>query len=440
MKAFGVAEQAKSRALVDLLAGGQEAEWGADLDPELMHRLSALQADLNALYNQALNDSQEGDRSVRLVELNARALDLEQKISRIRLQAGGPAAAPANLAQPLPASALQAMLPSDLTVLAYHVLGSELAAFVYRDGAVQVVRNLSQTSVVARHLASLEIEWQRFQAGPAFVQRHLDRLTRSTQQVLQALYEALLAPVARLLAGSTRLAIIPHAALHHMPFAALFDGQSYLVDQFEITVAPSATVLSLCGQRPSQPTKQVVVFGVDDPLIPFARHEAVLVGEHVPDARLYIGAQASLASLHTGAAGCGLLHLACHGLFRRDNPMFSALKLHDGWLTAGEVIKLKLPGAFVTLSACESGRSQVVGGDEPLGLPYAFLGAGAVGLLVSLWLVEDETAATLMPRFYQQLAQGASYPGALRRAQIALKANQPHPYYWAPYVLIGQHS
>jgi CHAT domain-containing protein len=120
--------------------------------------------------------------------------------------------------------------------------------------------------------------------------------------------------------------------------------------------------------------------------------------------------------------------------------MFSALKLHDGWLTAGEVIKLKLPGAFVTLSACESGRSQVVGGDEPLGLPYAFLGAGAVGLLVSLWLVEDETAATLMPRFYQQLAQGASYPGALRRAQIALKANQPHPYYWAPYVLIGQHS
>jgi CHAT domain-containing protein len=45
-----------------------------------------------------------------------------------------------------------------------------------------------------------------------------------------------------------------------------------------------------------------------------------------------------------------------------------------------------------------------------------------------------------MPRFYQQLAQGASYPGALRRAQIALKANQPHPYYWAPYVLIGQHS
>jgi CHAT domain-containing protein len=438
LNAFSVAEQAKSRALVDLLTGAQDSEWGPDLDPELTHRLSALQADLNALYNQALSDSQEGDRSTRLAELNTRALDLEQKISRLLLQAGALATAPASLVQPLPVSALQTMLPPDLTVLAYHVLGAELAAFVYRDGVVQIVRNLSQTAVAARHLASLEIEWQRFQAGPTFVRRHLDQLTRSTQQVLQALYEALIAPVAKLLAGSARLAIIPHAALHHLPFAALFDGQSYLVDQFEITVAPSATVLSLCGQRPSQPAKQAVVFGVDDPLIPFARHEAVLVGEHVPDAHMYIGAQASLASLHAGTAGCGLLHLACHGLFRRDNPMFSALKLHDGWLTAGEVIKLKLPGAFVTLSACESGRSQVVGGDEPLGLPYAFLGAGATGLLVSLWLVDDETTAALMSHFYRELASRAGHAQALRRAQLALRSSHPHPYYWAPFVVVGR--
>lgn len=82
----------------------------------------------------------------------------------------------------------------------------------------------------------------------------------------------------------------------------------------------------------------------------------------------------------------------------------------------------------------------MVGGDELLGLPYAFLGAGALGLLVSLWLVEDETTAGLMTRFYQQVAQGASYPAALRHAQLALKASHPHPYYWAPFMLIGQHA
>ncbi len=436
LKAFGVAEQAKSRALVDLLSGAAGVEWSVDADPALAQRLSVLQADLNALYNQALGDRVEGDRSARLAELNARAIDLEHEISRLRLQTGGPAA-PADLAHPLPATTLQETLPSDLTVLAYHTVGGELAAFVLRDGAVWVVRNLSQTPVVAAHLAALENEWQRFQAGPAFIQRHMVRLTRSTQQVLQALHSALIEPLAELLAGSARLAIIPHSVLHHLPFAALFDGQSYLADRFEIVVAPSATVLSLCGQRPVQPVQRAAVFGVDDPLIPFARHEAALVSEHLPAARLRMGEEASLAGLHADAAGCQLLHLACHGLFRRDNPMFSALKLHDGWLTAGDVMQLRLPGAFVTLSACESGRSQVVGGDEPLGLPYAFLGAGALGLLVSLWLVDDETTAALMASFYQQLAGGASNAAALRCAQLTLRSSHPHPYYWAPFVLIG---
>ena len=283
------------------------------------------------------------------------------------------------------------MLPSDLTVLAYHTVGGELAAFVLRDGAVRVVRNLSQTPVIAAHLAALENEWQRFQAGPAFIQRHMERLTRSTQQVLQTLHGALIDP-RRWLVGR-QLPAGDYPARRAAPFAffgafrwPVLPGRS-----FEIVLAPSTTVLSLCAQRPLRPPQQAVVFGVDDPLIPFARHEAALVGQHLPAARLRMGEEASLASLHADAAGCHLLHLACHGLFRRDNPMFSALKLHDGWLTAGDVLKLKLPGAFVTLSACELGRSQVVGGDEPLGLPYAFLGAGALGLLVSLWLVDDET-------------------------------------------------
>jgi CHAT domain-containing protein len=193
----------------------------------------------------------------------------------------------------------------------------------------------------------------------------------------------------------------------------------------------------LCGRRSAGPAQQAAVFGVDDPLIPFAQREALAVGETLAGARLHLGAHATLASLQADSRECRWLHLACHGLFRRDNPLFSALKLHDGWLTAGDVLQLRLPGAFVTLSACDSGRSQVIGGDELLGLPYAFLGAGAVGLLVSLWLVEDEATAALMPHFYRQVAQGVSYPAALRLAQRTLRASHPHPYYWAPFVLIG---
>lgn len=438
-QAFDVAERAKSRTLVDLLTRAVEAGASRGLDPVLAQRLQILQADLNAVYNQALDTSQDGDRAARLADLNARAVDLEHEISRLHLQVGS-AAAPVTLDQTIPVAVLQQTLPPDLALIAYYALGTELAAFVYRDGVLQVVRSLSQTPVIDRHLAALEIEWQRFQADAGFVQRHMVRLTRSAQQILHALHGELIAPLADLLAGSGRLAIVPHGSLHHLPFAALYDGHTYLVDQFELTVAPSATVLGLCGQRAARPAQPAVVFAVDDPSIPFARHEAVVVGQHLPDAQLRLGVQATLDSLQQDSANCGLLHLACHGLFRRDNPLFSALKLHDGWLTAGDALQLRLPGTFVTLSACESGRSQVIGGDELLGLPYAFLGAGAQGLLVSLWLVEDQTTAALMPHFYQQLVQGARYPAALRQAQLALKTSHPHPYYWAPFVLIGQHS
>jgi CHAT domain-containing protein len=436
-QAFAVIEQAKSRALVDLLSGTIEARLQDDIDPALAGRLQSLQADLHAIYNEALRDSSEGDRAARLAALNERATDLEQEISRLRLQLeSGPVAA--GLVHPLPFTALRQTLRPNQTLLAYHLLDDELLAFVYRAGELRVVRQPGSLSALNNHLAALAVEWQRFQADPAFIQRHLPRLTQSAQHILQALHQLLIAPLTGLLAGSEQLVIIPHGLLHHLPFAALFDGRSYLVDQFELTIAPSVTVLSLCRERTPRPDGRAAVFGVDDPLIPFALREAEAVSGYMPQARLHLSERATLNALKSETADCTLLHLACHGLFRQDNPLFSALKLHDGWLTAAEAMQLNLPGAFVTLSACESGRSEVIGGDELLGLTYAFFGAGAAGLLVSLWLVEDETTATLMTLFYQQLAKEVGHAAALRHAQRRLKETYPHPYYWAPFVLIGQ--
>ena len=132
------------------------------------------------------------------------------------------------------------------------------------------------------------------------------------------------------------------------------------------------------------------------------------------------------------------MHLACHGMFRSDNPMFSSLKLHDGWLTAADVLHLDLAGALVTLSACESARNEVFAGDELIGLTRAFLGAGAATLVASLWLVQDETTLEMMETWYEHLSTGVGRAAALRKAQLALKDKYPHPYFWAPFVLIGQ--
>jgi CHAT domain-containing protein len=119
--------------------------------------------------------------------------------------------------------------------------------------------------------------------------------------------------------------------------------------------------------------------------------------------------------------------------------MFSALKLADGWLTAVQAIQLDLSHAFVVLSACESGLSQAFNGDELLGLTRAFLGAGAVTLVVSLWLAQDEATARLMSHLHQQLQEAQVSPAtALRQAQLSLKTTYPHPYYWASFILVGQ--
>jgi CHAT domain-containing protein len=90
------------------------------------------------------------------------------------------------------------------------------------------------------------------------------------------------------------------------------------------------------------------------------------------------------------------------------------------------------------LSACESARNQILAGDELVGLARGFLGAGASTLAASLWLVQDETTSWLMEDWYARLHDGANRACALRDAQLALKKKCPHPYYWAPFVLIGQ--
>jgi CHAT domain-containing protein len=180
-----------------------------------------------------------------------------------------------------------------------------------------------------------------------------------------------------------KLAIVPHGLLHWVPFHALFDGESYLLERFEVTYAPSAMVYSLCQKRMPRGLDKALALSVADPSIPAVTEEARAVARHFPVAEVLSDRRATVAALRAKAPGCGVLHLACHGSFRSDNPMFSSPKLCDGWLTAADALDLDLEGALVTLSACESGRNEVFAGDELIGLTRGFLGAGAATLVAS---------------------------------------------------------
>lgn len=442
-RALSIAERAKSRALVDLLIGvAEKGPTAADGEPE--GRLRELQADLNATYSRILDDDVGEGRVALLRELRDRAGALEAEIGRFRLQAA--ASADPFVAQEASRwEHLAGRHAPDATLVAYHIVGEEVLAFVVSGDDVRAVRRLCTVASVRRLLERLSAQWDRFRAGREFAGRHTVLLERSARQVLASLHDELVAPLEPRLAGNVRgveevpkLVVVPHGPLHRVPFHALFDGRRYLLERFEVSYAPSVSVYGLCQEQPVRGSGRALAFGVEDSSIPAAAGEALAVAENVPGATARVGEAATLAALRGEAPGCDVLHLACHGLFRDDNPMFSSLKLHDGWLSASDAMGLDLPGALVTLSACESGRGEVIGGDEVLGLTRAFLGAGAATLVVSLWLAQDETTAALMEDWYGRMGGGMGRAAALRAAQLELKERHPHPYYWAPFLLIGK--
>jgi CHAT domain-containing protein len=103
-----------------------------------------------------------------------------------------------------------------------------------------------------------------------------------------------------------------------------------------------------------------------------------------------------------------------------------------------DLYSLRLRASLVTLSACETGVNDVLAGDELVGLARGFFQAGTATVVVSLWAVEDASTARLMQRFYAQLEAGLGPALAMRRAQSDLRRQYPHPYYWAPFLVIGR--
>ncbi|HSO75823.1 MAG TPA: CHAT domain-containing protein, partial [Blastocatellia bacterium] len=272
------------------------------------------------------------------------------------------------------------------------------------------------------------------------------QLNGGATQHLARLYQHLVSPIESLLTAQG-LIIIPHGAVHYVPFHALLNRRGYLVDQFEISYAPSATVLRLCrleslrngsGLNGTLPfRKEMVALGLAGADTPSIAEEIDALENLFPNAVTLTGSSATRANLLKAAPGARFLHLASHGHFRRDNPMFSFLKLADSRLNFYSLLDLKLSAELVTLSACHTGVNKVFPGDELHGLMRGFLHAGAPSLVASLWATSDASTAQLMKEMYGQIRAGASKRAALRAAQIAVKDEYGHPYYCAPFILMG---
>ena len=277
---------------------------------------------------------------------------------------------------------------------------------------------------------------QKFALGEAYVKQHEAQMLEATDLYLQRLYADLFSTWIDDI-GTSKLVLIPHQDLHGLPLHAVSDGTAYLIDRFQIAYAPSSEVLRFTMEQSGVTTGEGLYIGFADDNAPLIDDELARLQKLAPAAQFISGADASRANLFDSVAGSKYLHISTHSFFRQDNPMFSGFHLADGPITALDLYSKSWPLELVTLSGCSSGVSSISKGDDLVGLVRGFFHAGAKSLLMSIWQVSDEATTELTEAFYRQWLDHGDKTLALQEAMITVRKQYPHPFYWAPFMLIG---
>ena len=439
--AFEFVERSKSRTLIDQMERSVETAWdgGAKESPRFQ-RLQKVREELNILYSRLNELGTTGRAAAADTTTKDEIAKREQEFLELLRAAGSEKPGWATLqSMPAPGVAdVQNMLEADELLVEYYAVGDSFQAFVIGRESFHAFSDIALSSDTRTSIRGLNFQLSKFHLQPAYLSKHASSLLAATRHHLRNLYEQLIAPIADALGGSKRLIIVPHQMLHYIPFHALFDGENYLIDNYAISYAASASVLRICRSRKPAASGRALILAVADKLTPHINDEVEALKQLLPDADVFVGADAGEDKLRKYGPTAGKIHIAAHGVFRADNPDFSSIRLGDKWLNLFDIFNLELGAEITTLSACETGMNDVLGGDELLGLARGFLRAGTPSLVVSLWMVNDRSTAQLMCRFYQGLREGMTKADALREAILEVRAAFPHPYYWAPFILLGK--
>lgn len=502
--AFHVLERYRAQGLAAMLA-----DRDLDLDADLPPALAAAQREVGRAYEEvgaALRRLSAGSADRAEVErLRARRSELAAERQRLNeaLRADAPRHAALTDPQPLDVEGARRALDPGTALLSYGVTETETFLFVLTadDPAAHLARLPIGEAALRQEVEAFRILLASPQAGPAS--------TAALMRRGRSLYQQLVAPATPWLGGSSRLLIVPDGPLHYLPFAALRAGKGedehYLIADWPLHTAVSLTVYAALTTRPragvqaeAELAPRLAAFG--DPAYPSAAPaDNILLRGHqlapLPSARLevasiarlfgtgahvYLGDQATEERARAEAPAARYLHFACHAFVDERFPLDSYLALSipaasttrsgpggdNGLLHAWEIFEqVRLDAELVTLSACETGLGEEVGGEGLISLTRAFQHAGARSVLASLWAVADDSTSALISRFYTHLQAGLSKDEALRRAQLDLitgplpptlpngllarlrhalgREDKPepldarHPFHWAAFQLHG---
>ncbi|HID10739.1 MAG TPA: CHAT domain-containing protein, partial [Candidatus Latescibacteria bacterium] len=256
---------------------------------------------------------------------------------------------------------------------------------------------------------------------------------KTIEGVTGALYEDLIAPLDALLKrlGIKRIILIPHRYLHILPLHGAWreeaNGRRYLLDDYEIIYAPSATVLARCLARMKEGRDEETFFAVANPKrdLVFTDDEVRNIEGLFEEHKVLWHEKCEVDAVLKEIPHHHFLHFSCHGGFNPVDPLESALALSDRNLTLREIFeRVRLPIArLVVMSACETSLVEFRElAEEFVGLPAGFLQAGSPAVVSSLWAVDDMATSLLIRRFYSNITKGGmGIAEALREAQSWLK-------------------
>jgi CHAT domain-containing protein/tetratricopeptide (TPR) repeat protein len=452
--AFEASERLRAREMLELLQRGRISV-STDTATELLVREQDLRRHIAELTREADGAPTEagdvrGPSATRTSEATRQALvKARDAYAELLLDIRERTPRDARLVAPEPATwqDLARRLAPDELFVEYLVSDSGSLTFAVTRDTVVVV----DLGVRRRDLARL-VDFARGTLQPPGSSRP-DSLWRGP---LRQLYRYLIAPIdeAGLLAGKTRLILVPHVELHYLPFAALLDGASreqFLVERYDVAVTPSASVwLALADHPVERGATGVLALAPRTDVLPASRREVTAVGRlGGAGVQVLTGSAATEAAFRRDAPGRRIVHLATYGVLNKQNPLFSYVDLapggaQDGRLEVHEVFGLHLAADLVVLSACQTGLGSGALGDVPAGddwvsLTRAFLHAGAGNVVATLWAVDDWATAELMEQFYEGYPRHRDPARALADAQRALLAARAtsHPFYWAGFVAVG---
>jgi CHAT domain-containing protein len=452
-RAFQVLERVRGRTVASQMYAREK---GDNKSP----RLVSLEAEIAATQVALLRTDDTKERSGLLEQLlgDERKLAFETNEAGLQRQDV--------LVKPAPLKTIRAMLSDDELLLEY---------VLDEPNAFCVVISRRSTQTITLPAGSGQIK--------TLTESYLSELKsrKSGDQFSRQIYTILLEPILKSFHQS-RLIVAPDGVLYSLPFEALRDDQGFVVSSKIVSYAPSANVLWRLRTAPIVESRRsllaigaveykvvralpesvergsmaaVVVRGLAELSgsrledLPASRDEVLTIARIAgPDTELLLGQNATESAFkNQPLSDFRAIHFAAHAAADSQYPERAALVLgiaphttDDGLLQVREIMRLPLQAELVTLSACDTNVGTAEGEAGVVSLEQAFLIAGARAVIASLWNVEDSSTTVLMKGFYTHLARHEDKALALTHAKrdILEHYRDASPYYWAPFVLVGE--